>query len=66
MQLAWTGGQGELEFDLLMDLNVALDELRVLMKARKALCDEGLRGVLDVLKSMRDSYVRVWDCVNIL
>jgi hypothetical protein len=43
---------------VLCELNVCLEDLRRLVRARKVLCDEGVRSLLQALEAMRSAYVR--------
>jgi len=55
MRTAWIDGVYDAE--LLHELSVAVDETSSLMRCRKALCDEGLRSLLDLLQSMKTHHV---------
>ena len=55
MRTAWIDGVYDAE--LLHELSVAVDETSGLMRCRKALCDEGLRSLLDLLQSMKTHHV---------
>ena len=41
----------------LHELSIAVDETSSLIRCRKALCDEGLRSLLDLLQSMKTHHV---------
>ncbi len=56
MKTAWT--ECVYDIDLLRELNAAVEELGALLRCRKALCDEGMRSLLELLKSIQSYYVR--------
>ena len=45
--------------EVLSELKVALEDLTALLRCRKALCDEGIKAVLELLYSMHSYYVSI-------
>ncbi len=57
MRTAWMDGVYDAE--VLHELNTAVDEVAALLRCRKALCDEGLKALLELLNSMKTHHVRL-------
>ena len=55
MRTAWVDGVYDAE--VLHELNTAVDEMAALLRCRKALCDEGLKALLELLNSMKTHHV---------
>jgi hypothetical protein len=55
MKTAWA--ECVYDIDLLRELSAAVEELGSLLRCRKALCDEGMRSLLELLKSIQSYYV---------
>lgn len=52
---AWNSS--DLNVYQLQELSAAVDELGVVLRCRKALCDEGMKSLLELLKSRHSYYV---------
>lgn len=55
MRTAWMDGVYDAE--ILHELNTAVEEVAALLRCRKALCDEGLKALLELLNSMKTHHV---------
>jgi hypothetical protein len=54
-----------LHVEQLQQLSTAVDEIGVLLRCRKALCDEGMKSLLELLKSRQSYYVRTLIAANV-
>eukprot|EP01032_Pedospumella_encystans_P009852 gene9852-11566_t len=59
MRTAWVDGVYDAE--VLHELSTAVDEMAALLRCRKALCDEGLKALLELLNSMKTHHL---ECVS--
>lgn len=52
--------------EVLSELKLSLEDLTALLRCRKALCDEGIKAVLELLYSMHSYYVSITPSVTVV